>query len=65
MLGRDLRHAGCGDEVDVQPLVAVETVVARDQHGQVVDRVHDRHLGLLRRGRLARDFLGAHGSPPV
>ena len=46
--GRDLRHPRRGHELDVEALVLEESLVAGDQHGQVVDRVHDRDLGLLR-----------------
>src|SRR4029434_5127001 len=43
--GRDLGHAWRRHELEVEPLVAIEPLVARDEHGQVVDRVHDGHLG--------------------
>src|SRR5262249_11530495 len=51
--GRDLRHPGRGHELEVQPLVLEESLVAGHQHGQVVDRVHD---GDLRFGRMALDI---------
>ena len=52
-----LRHARRGNELDVQPLVLVEALVARHQHGQVVDSVHHRKLNAL-----ARRLLRSHGS---
>ena len=36
------------DEIDVQSLTFEEPFIARNQHGQVVDRVHDRKLWFLR-----------------
>ena len=45
---RDLRHPRRRHEVDVQALVPEEPLVAGDEHGKVMDRVHDRDLGLLR-----------------
>ena len=45
--GGDLGHAGRRHEFDIQPLVLEETFVAGDQHGQVMDCVHDRELDFL------------------
>ena len=53
--GRDLRHPRRGHELDVQALVLEVALVAGDQHRQVVDRVHDRDLRLLR-------LLNIHGA---
>ena len=38
---RDLRHPRRRHELDVEPLVLEKALVARDQHRQVVHRVHD------------------------
>src|SRR5207237_2291382 len=52
--GGRLRHARGGDELEVEPLVLEVTLVARDQHRQVVHGVHGRdlRLGFGRYGRL-------------
>jgi len=52
--GRRLGHPRRGDKVELQALVLEEAFVAGDQHGQVVDRVHDGDL------RLGRSFLRGH-----
>jgi hypothetical protein len=44
--GGHLRHPGRGDELDIEPLVFEKPQVARHQHRQVMNRVHDRDLVL-------------------
>src|SRR3989442_3161108 len=55
MRARDLGHPRRGHELEVEPLVPKEPLVAGDQHGQVMDRVHDRDLRF-------GPGLGSHGA---